>query len=183
MTEKNDISGNRTKNTWKYLSFVLIGILAFGVAVTGLPKAAAGPPSGSVGEDMMKLFSQIRDTLLGIDEQVNPSKGVNLLKNIELTPNDETQVVVIPSQPDTIYVGTVNFGFAGNAPDRIILDCGFAGGELYDTATDPTTTGHLTFDFACSSLTLRLFDDDGLGLSTQAQVIAGYEEIPAPLET
>lgn len=70
MIEQDDGSKKQTKNTWKYLSFVLMGILAFGVTVTTLPQAMAKPPEGTPGEDMMAILQQIREIVLGIDEKV-----------------------------------------------------------------------------------------------------------------
>lgn len=166
------------QKTWKYLSFGLIGVLVFGVTVLTLPQGYAQQTEG-----VLAILQDIREKITNVNDKVVQKNGVFLLENVEIPDGEEVRIQLIETPGDTVYVGTVNFGFAAGLPDRVILDCGLAGGILFDTGNGRDEVDRrITMPFACSSLTLRLFDfvDDSDDFF-QVQVIAGYEEIPTPL--
>ncbi len=178
MTELNDGSKKQTMNGWKYLSFVLMGILAFGVTVTTLPKAVAVPPEGGTGDQMMMLLTQIQEAVFGIEETVESQSNHVQRGQVKIDQDVDSGFWLLGEEsdnantiiPETVYSGHITLLLVGGI-DEVELKC-FLGDIDED---DPTHrfvinraiasvgTGNFNAEaeFNCNGLELIEADTDG----------------------
>lgn len=171
MIDQDDGPKKPTKNAWKYLSFVLMGILAFGVTVTTLPQAMAKPPDGSPGEDMMMLLTQIRDAVLGVQEtadEINEKTGFKTIEfDLNRNPSDDGNEVVeiLPFVEDHAYTGHFEMALIANNGNDLIVSCGTENtgiGGFQIVRQEDGSSGAFERDFTCASLSVVFVDrNDG----------------------
>lgn len=165
-------SQEKNKNTWRYLSFVLMGVLAVGFS---FPQAFAHVTNNAshnlihVLEALELLQADVDDIqndLGDVKTAVGNTKSIKL--DTSLSPEfGDVVLVLLPPEPGKTYSGQILGWFAGGPgynENLIDIFCSYGDGtgdEARVLADNVITGQNFNSAFACNALYIQVVDKDG----------------------